>query len=71
MQTLREKNLEKGFEVLGDFIKSVPAENLNPAFNKKKTQAEAALNHIRKCLSEGENEGRSCHTSRPSQKNPF
>lgn len=63
MQTLKEKSLEKSFAVLEDFIEARPAGN--------KRQAETALAHVRRCLSDDEEEGEGCHAGRPSQNPPL
>ena len=67
MQTLKEKSLEKSFAVLEDFIEARPAKNFGPALKEKKRQAETALAHVRRCLSDDEEEGEGCHAGRPSQ----
>ena len=67
MQTLKGMNVERGLELLEDFVMSVPTDNFDKRLKEKKTQAELALAHFGELFKEADEGSSCCHTGRPSQ----
>lgn len=69
MQTLKEMNVDKSLKLLEDFVRSVPAGDLDESLRGKKVQAELALAHFGELFrDEDEHLGSDCcHAGQKSQ----